>query len=265
VRTVLSAVLSGALLTACAQGEAVPPVSPPPPPPSPPVLADASLSSNDAAPFAVSSDASPAVLAPPVLAKLVDVSVKGVLVPVASRCDVVFVAVAKGAFSVAGQSLLLGDVLMTRGTGALEMKGQGLAAVATRLHDCRDAAPGETVTKIARAGEAKDLAWAGGAMHAHLDLEKEVSPEVYVGRLEGTAAVAEHDHGTSWEVLFAIEGSGTFTLDGIATHIVGPTIVAVPAGRKHSWQPDSGSKLVAVQLYAPPGPEQRFKTLASAH
>ena len=28
----------------------------------------------------------------------------------------------------------------------------------------------------------------------------------------------------------------------------------------HSWTPDPGSKLVAVQMYWPPGPEQRFKT-----
>ena len=102
-------------------------------------------------------------------------------------------------------------------------------------------------------------------MHAHLDLEKEISPEVYVGRLEGSAPVAEHDHASSWEVLCALEGSGTFTLDGIPSHIVGPTIVAVPPGRKHSWQPDPGTKLVAVQVYAPPGPEQRFKVLAGVH
>jgi hypothetical protein len=34
---------------------------------------------------------------------------------------------------------------------------------------------------------------------------------------------------------------------------------------KHSWTPDPKSELVAIQLYAPPGPEQRFRALAAQH
>ena len=41
-------------------------------------------------------------------------------------------------------------------------------------------------------------------------------------------------------------------------------MVPVPPGVKHSWKPDPGTKLVAVQFYSPPGPEQRFKALAAA-
>ena len=52
------------------------------------------------------------------------------------------------------------------------------------------------------------------------------SPELYLGHLEGTAPVAEHSH--------------------------------------HAWRPKAGSKLVAVQMYSPPGPEQRFVALAAA-
>jgi mannose-6-phosphate isomerase-like protein (cupin superfamily) len=147
----------------------------------------------------------------------------------------------------------------------LELRGAGLAVAVTALHDCTagSTAPSEAMsTRVARAGDAKDLAWAGGTMHAQLDFEKEASPDVYVGRLQGTGPVAEHDHASSWELLCAIDGSGTFTLDGVAKHIVGPTVVAVPPGHKHSWQPDAGVKLVAVQVYAPPGPEQRFKALS---
>jgi quercetin dioxygenase-like cupin family protein len=194
----------------------------------------------------------------------VDPTPAGTKVAVASRCDVLLVAAAKGAFSVAGQSLAQGDVLRLSGSDGLELKGSGLAVVISSLHDCASGSTTAPTVHLARAGDAKDLSWAGGAMHAHLDLEKDASPDVYVGRIEGTAAVPEHAHPTSWEVLCAIEASGTFTVDGVPTHIVGPTVVAVPPGRKHSWQPDAGSKLVAVQVYAPPGPEQRFKTLAAA-
>ena len=42
------------------------------------------------------------------------------------------------------------------------------------------------------------------------------------------------------------------------------TRVLIPAGAKHAWKPEPGSKLVAVQMYSPPGPEQRFVGLAAA-
>jgi mannose-6-phosphate isomerase-like protein (cupin superfamily) len=220
-------------------------------------------------PTPVASTGPTPTLAPPVMAKLVDVASAGAKVPVGTRCDFVFVAVAKGAITAAGQSLALGDTLMASGLpapGNLDLAGSGLAVVVSAPHDTCAAGEGTTpVIHVARAGDAKDLAWANGAMHAHIDFEKDASPDIYVGRLEGTAPVAEHDHGPSWEVLCAIQGSGTFTIDGVPTHLADHTIIAVPPGRRHSWQPDPGSKLVAVQVYAPRGPEQRFRALAAAH
>jgi quercetin dioxygenase-like cupin family protein len=110
------------------------------------------------------------------------------------------------------------------------------------------------------ASAAPELTWAKGQMHAHLDVE---SPRVYVGRLEGTAPVAEHTHATSWEILCAFEAAGTFVLDGKDQRLGAHQLVFVPPNAKHAWRPDPGSKLVAIQLYDPPGPEQRFKKLAA--
>ncbi len=110
------------------------------------------------------------------------------------------------------------------------------------------------------AADAPELTWANGAMHAHLDGEK--LPYAYVGRLEGTAPVAEHVHESSWEVLCAIEASGTFTVAGVAKRLGARTCVSVPPATKHSWTPDPGTKLVGVQFYDPPGPQSRFKALA---
>jgi quercetin dioxygenase-like cupin family protein len=101
-------------------------------------------------------------------------------------------------------------------------------------------------------------------MRAHLDVRETVSPDLYVGRLEGVAPVAEHDHPTSAETILAIEAAGTFTIDGKEARLGPRQIVHVPKGIKHSWKPDPGSKLVAIQLYDPPGPEQRFIALAAA-
>jgi len=112
-----------------------------------------------------------------------------------------------------------------------------------------------------RAKQTPELTWANGAMHAHLDVGQDVSPDLYLGRLAGTAGVGEHQHDTSIEILAAIEASGTFTQAGFEKHIGPRTIVTVPKKTPHAWKPDPGSKLVAIQMYLPPGPEQRFVAL----
>ena len=101
-------------------------------------------------------------------------------------------------------------------------------------------------------------------MSARLDVGPKASPDLYLGRLEGTAAVAEHVHEKSWEVLAAIDAAGTFTLDGKEQRLGPRQVVFVPPNTKHAWKPDQGSKLVALQMYSPPGPEQRFIALAAA-
>jgi hypothetical protein len=40
-------------------------------------------------------------------------------------------------------------------------------------------------------------------------------------------------------------------------------VVAVPIGVRHAWIPSGKERLFAVQMYHPPGPEQRFKELAA--
>src|SRR5581483_9235987 len=115
--------------------------------------------------------------------------------------------------------------------------------------------------KVVHAKDAQPQVWANGGMKAFLDVE---GPNAYIGRLEGTGAVSEHVHETSWETLCAVEAKGTFTLAGAPQPLAAKTCVQVPPNTKHSWTPDAGSKLVAIQYYSPPGPEQRFKALAAA-
>jgi mannose-6-phosphate isomerase-like protein (cupin superfamily) len=106
------------------------------------------------------------------------------------------------------------------------------------------------------------LTWAKGEMSARLDLENLQSPRAYFGRLSGTLPVAEHDHAGSWEILLAKEGRGTFTIAGREQRLEAGQVVYVPPGVKHSWKPDAGTRLIAAQVYVPPGPEQRFRKLA---
>jgi mannose-6-phosphate isomerase-like protein (cupin superfamily) len=69
--------------------------------------------------------------------------------------------------------------------------------------------------------------------------------------------VPPHQHDTSDEILFILAGKGRMTVNGI-NYPVGPNdAIRIPKGARHSL--DVVEKLVAVQLYAPAGPEQRFK------
>lgn len=184
-------------------------------------------------------------------------------------CEMLVVRPAIGSASVLGETLAAGDVLLVQGEGSLEVTGQGLAVlVAVRERPCD---PSAAVTKkLVRASVAPELVWSTSAsagaltMRAHLDVEKETTPYAYFGRLEGTAPVAEHVHPGTWEIICSIEAAGTFTLAGESRRIGPRSIVSVPPDTKHSWKPDPGTRLVAFQIYDPPGPEQRFKSLAAS-
>lgn len=217
------------------------------------------------------------VPAAPVKAKFVDTPAK----LEAGACRRVLVAVVKGKVTALGETLGAGDVLVVAHGDAFEAKGAGTVvwAEAELGGECAVLARPPQTRTVVRAGAAPELRWAGGTMSAHLDVATNppkapvaaaappavsLSPELYLGRLEGSAGVPEHEHTASWEILAAVEADGTFVLDGTEGHLGPRQIVMVPPGHRHAWRPEPGSKLVAVQMYAPPGPEQRFVGLAAA-
>lgn len=207
------------------------------------------------------SDAAAATKEPPAKVAFVDLPAT---VP-ASVCERVLVAVTKGKITALGETLGPGDVLVVANGEPFEAKGGGLAVTArTAVVPCPERARPAAAKTVVRASAAPELRFAGGKMAAHLDVGTKVSPSLYLGRLEGTAAVPEHNHPTSWEIIAAVEASGTFVLEGKEARLGPRQVVYVPAGAKHAWRPDPGSKLVAIQMYAPPGPEQRFVALAAA-
>lgn len=202
-----------------------------------------------------------ALAEPPVKAKFVDTPAK----LDAGICQRTFVAVVKGKVTAMSEALGAGDVLVVESGEAFDATGAGTVVWAqTAFTPCPVRARPATTKTVIRASAAPKLEWAGGAMNAHLDVAPRVSPELYLGRLEGSAPVAEHSHAGSWEILAALDANGTFVLDGTEGHLGPRQIVLIPPGAKHAWKPESGSKLVAVQMYAPPGPEQRFVALAAA-
>jgi hypothetical protein len=183
-------------------------------------------------------------------------------------CERVLVAIASGIFMVGTEFLGVGDAVVLvhpAGMDAKPTKGTGVAVEArVPIANCPIRSRPAPEKTIVRAGAAPKLEWAGGKMNAHLDIGTKLSPELYLGRIEGTAPVPEHVHAGSWEIIVSLEAAGTFLLDGKEQRLGPRQVVSVPPNTKHAWKPDPGSKLVAIQMYAPPGPEQRFLALAAA-
>jgi mannose-6-phosphate isomerase-like protein (cupin superfamily) len=204
----------------------------------------------------------------PVIARFVDAPVR----LEASQCRRGLLAVVKGTVVALGETLAVGDVLVvSHGTAAFEATGTGTSVWATTaIPSCAVLSLLPLDKAVVRGAATPKVEWAGGTMSARLDVRAtgpkapSPAPELYLGRLEGTASVAEHDHATSWEILAAVEASGSFVLDGVDHRLGARQIVTVPPGVKHAWRPDPGAKLVAIQMYAPPGPELRFGALAAA-
>jgi mannose-6-phosphate isomerase-like protein (cupin superfamily) len=112
----------------------------------------------------------------------------------------------------------------------------------------------------------EDLAWGEGAYHARIGWEGEGEPAAVIDLLRFSAdgAVAEHAHEQAWESLAVLEGDGVLVEKGGDARVeVRPgTVATIPMGVKHAWNPSGKAPLVAIQVFAPPGPEQRFKKLA---
>jgi len=112
-----------------------------------------------------------------------------------------------------------------------------------------------------------DLAWGGGAYHARLGFE---DGSASLGSLMASksAAVPQNVHEHEWEVLAILSGDGTLvrTVGGREddTPVAAGTFASIAPGVPHAYRPGGTSPLVAVQLFLPPGPEQRFKKLASS-
>lgn len=202
-----------------------------------------------------------AALESPVKASFVDTPAK----LEAGVCQRVLVAVVKGKISAMNETLAAGDVLAVTHADPFEATGAGTVVWArfSLGSDCAVLARPAPIKSVVRGSAAPKLEWAGGTMAARLDVGGKVSPELYLGRLEGTAPVAEHIHASSWEILAAVEANGVFTLEGTEGRLAARQVVMIPPGAKHAWKPEAGSKLVAIQMYSPPGPEQRFVALAA--
>lgn len=82
--------------------------------------------------------------------------------------------------------------------------------------------------------------------------------EAFVGRLrlEAGAKVPAHRDPTE-EFIHVLSGCGTMTMNGERFEVGPDTTVYMPAGAEVSFE-NGGEPLVAVQVFADPGPEQKY-------
>lgn len=135
--------------------------------------------------------------------------------------------------------------------------------------------------------KAPDFAWGGGAYHARVgweastyrhgdsngsgsktwEVDDKPAAVVDLVQFSRDAGVAEHVHDKEWEILAVLQGDGDLVRKTPAgeeiTQLRAGAITSIPAGVRHAWKPSGKAPVFAIQVYAPPGPEQRFKKLAA--
>lgn len=75
-------------------------------------------------------------------------------------------------------------------------------------------------------------------------------------RFEQGASVPPHRHRESTEMLYILSGGGRMIVAGQEFEVKAGDVVSIPPATEHSFT--ATWKGEAVQVYSPPGPEQRF-------
>lgn len=122
--------------------------------------------------------------------------------------------------------------------------------------------------------DAKQYSWNGGASHARIlfggDEAIETAPD-NAGRpplplpfslslleADPEVSIVEHIHEQSWEHLLVLQGSGELLMRGRPYPIAGGEVIHIDRSIRHGFAAMGETPLVALQLYTPAGPEQRF-------
>jgi quercetin dioxygenase-like cupin family protein len=111
---------------------------------------------------------------------------------------------------------------------------------------------------VVRKPMAKTYPIAGGKANVTLFLDGLGEP-IAIDKLVADQGVKipPHTHAGSDELLYIVSGKGMTYVGGKPVYTAAGTVLHIPAGVEHSLTVDE--PLVAVQVYAPAGPEQRFK------
>lgn len=101
----------------------------------------------------------------------------------------------------------------------------------------------------------------GGALQARVAFNEQPKRLASLGVLIGSKDLAMplHKHAdATWEHVIILAGSGTMKLGGKSSPVAPGAIFHVGADTDHNFESSKQDSAVAIQLYTPPGPEQRW-------
>ena len=75
-------------------------------------------------------------------------------------------------------------------------------------------------------------------------------------RFKVGASVPLHTHESSAEMLYVLSGTGVMEIEGRSYELAQGDAIRIEMGKEHNFLATSDGEV--VQVYSPPGPEQRF-------
>lgn len=146
-----------------------------------------------------------------------------------------------------------------RDSGAASFTEPGPLACEGRSSE--DALRGEI--RSASLGTTPALSVLGGKMRVRILLDEEGAGARHGGlsllEADPDVVVPEHRHAGSAEILFVERGGGVLRIGERRVRLRPGAAVYVPEGELHSFTGEGDTPFVAVQVYTPSGPEQRFR------
>jgi quercetin dioxygenase-like cupin family protein len=126
------------------------------------------------------------------------------------------------------------------------------------------AAPAGAKMTVAEPGEALSVFAGKGKIKPLLEPAKTGSRAVYVGLLEAEPGgeVPRNSHPGSAEILFVLSGSGVMTVGSEKVPFAADEALHIPEGQPHAAKFTGSEKTVMLQIFAPAGPEDRYRTPA---
>ena len=134
------------------------------------------------------------------------------------------------------------------------------------IHDPKVANPEGAKFVVAEPKPAEAVPVFGGKAKVTplLDVARTGNKAIYLGKLEAEpgAEVPRNTHPGSDEILFLSTGTGELTVGSEKFPVEGPEAIYIPAGQPHAakFTGTTGTdKAEMVQIFAPAGPEDRYK------
>jgi quercetin dioxygenase-like cupin family protein len=121
---------------------------------------------------------------------------------------------------------------------------------------------GRIVAMPAAKGTAHGIAGGKAKARSLFDEDASGSQDIYVGLLEAEAGaeLARHGHAGSEELLYVLSGDGgELTVGNDKIRFAPEQAIYLPEDQPHALKFHGDSKTTLLQVYAPGGPEQRFK------